>query len=103
MTHDRLRVRPPGEPVPGVLVGTAAGDVLSWMVRMNDGASHAAPKREAAAGAGPLRLPQMDELGLFMARELHPAECPNEWLGQLPVGVMAAALAVGHERPGEIA
>jgi cytochrome P450 len=35
--EDGLRVRPPAEPVPGGIVGTAAGEVFGSLVRMTDG------------------------------------------------------------------
>src|SRR5262245_35711036 len=37
LTSERCRVRPPAEPVPAALAGSAAGDVFGRLVRMNDG------------------------------------------------------------------
>nr|WP_162589528.1 cytochrome P450 [Variovorax sp. RA8] len=39
-----LRVRPPGEPVPRAIAGAPAGELFGQLVRMNDGATHAAHK-----------------------------------------------------------
>lgn len=38
------QVRPPAEPVPAAIVGSAAGDVFGHLVRMNEGVRHDAPK-----------------------------------------------------------
>src|SRR5438094_4344316 len=42
---DVCKVRPPDEPVPGKLLGSAAGDVFGGLVRMNDGPARARFKR----------------------------------------------------------
>ena len=44
------RVRPPGEPVPKALVGSAAGEVFGRLARMADGAGHC-PMKHAISGA----------------------------------------------------
>lgn len=44
------RVRPPDEPVPKALVGSAAGEIFRHLVRMNDGAGRC-PFKRALAGA----------------------------------------------------
>jgi hypothetical protein len=61
-------VRPPAEPVPAAIVGSAAGEVFGHLVRMNEGVRHDAPKLAlqrflagvdlAAYRRGPRRLPQ---------------------------------------------
>jgi len=48
-TSEICRVRPPAEPVPKALAGTAAGDVFGRMVRMNDGAYHVRMKPGVSA------------------------------------------------------
>src|ERR1700741_2779025 len=40
MTSEQCRVRPPAEPVPRALVGSAAGEIFGQLVRMTDGATH---------------------------------------------------------------
>lgn len=42
--NDALRVRPQAEPVPPAIAGTPAGEMFGLLVRMNDGAFHAAHK-----------------------------------------------------------
>jgi cytochrome P450 len=44
LTSPPARVRPPSEPVPAAIAGTAAGDVFARLVRMNDGPYHATLK-----------------------------------------------------------
>ena len=50
LTSDLCRVRPPSEPVPAPLVGSAAGDIFGRLVRMNDGAGHT-PMKAAVSSA----------------------------------------------------
>ena len=45
LTSEACRVRPPAEPVPRALAGSAAGSVFGRLVRMNDGDAHAAARR----------------------------------------------------------
>jgi len=57
LASDLLRVRPPAEPVPPAVAGTAAGDVFGRLVRMTDGPRQADGKRavrEALATVDPL-------------------------------------------------
>jgi cytochrome P450 len=50
LTHPACRVRPPSEPVPATLAGSAAGAIYGAMVRFNDGARHG-PLKASIAGA----------------------------------------------------
>src|SRR5260370_23240595 len=45
LASELCRVRPPAEPVPRALAGTAAGEVFRRLVRMNDGDGHQPLKR----------------------------------------------------------
>src|SRR5690349_4221852 len=49
VTSELCRVRPPAEPVPAALVGSAAGDVFAGLVRMNDGTTHGTLKPRVSA------------------------------------------------------
>jgi cytochrome P450 len=56
LASDLLRVRPPAEPVPRAIAGSAAGDVFGRLVRMTDGPRQADGKRavsEALASVDP--------------------------------------------------
>jgi cytochrome P450 len=94
LAHPGLRVRPVLEPVPAALRGTAAGEVFALLVRMNDGAFHAAHKPQATTAATAISLRQVAELAAGMAPGLQERMGPNELLSLLPVRVMAALLGV---------
>ena len=49
LASDACRVRPPSEPVPRAIAGSAAGSVFGRLVRMNDGPAHVAARRIVAA------------------------------------------------------
>ena len=53
-TSERCRVRPPAEPVPAALAGTAIGEIFGRMVRMNDGAYHMRMKPGVSAAVAML-------------------------------------------------
>lgn len=57
LAHPALRVRPPAEPVPLALAGGSAGEVFGALVRMNDGARHAAPKLALQRALAAFALP----------------------------------------------
>ncbi|MEP7272144.1 MAG: cytochrome P450 [Acidobacteriota bacterium] len=48
LTSDLCHVRPPAEPVPKALLGSAAGDIFRHLVRMNDGETHR-PMKQAVS------------------------------------------------------
>ncbi len=48
LASDLCRVRPPAEPVPRAIDGTAAGSVFGRLVRMSDGPDHSAARRVVA-------------------------------------------------------
>ena len=51
LASDRLRVRPPAEPVPRAIADGAAGEVFGRLVRMTDGPRQADGKRAVRGGA----------------------------------------------------
>jgi cytochrome P450 len=59
LTSEACRVRPPAEPVPRALAGSAAGSVFGRLVRMNDGDAHAAARRVVGAA---LASPRPDDV-----------------------------------------
>jgi cytochrome P450 len=89
-----LRVRPPAEPVPHALLGSAAGEVFAQLVRMNDGAFHAAHKPAVAQGARRWSMAQVALASRDTAAELFPALDANAFLTALPVQAMARLLGV---------
>lgn len=52
LAEPALRVRPPAEPVPAGLVGTAAGEVFGRLVRMTDGAPQRRLKQAVVTALG---------------------------------------------------
>jgi cytochrome P450 len=54
--HPALRVRPTAEPVPRAIAGAPAGELFGRLVRMNDGAPHAAHKPVLQRALGSLKL-----------------------------------------------
>ena len=79
-TSDLCRVRPPAEPVPKAIAGTAAGDIFGRMVRMNDGAYHLRMKPSVSATVAMLDLAVVqrhaDAAAQALATELQPAGHP---------------------------
>ncbi len=89
-----LRVRPPDEPVPEALLGTPAGAVFTRLVRMNDGAFHAAHRPRVEQSARRFTMTDVAEAARETLRELLPASDPNGFLTALPVRTLARLLGV---------
>ncbi|XAH25956.1 cytochrome P450 [Xylophilus sp. GW821-FHT01B05] len=89
-----LRVRPPQEPVPSALLGTAAGEVFAQLVRMNDGAFHAQHRPEAERSATRYTLAQVAAAVDEALGELLPVQDANRFLTDLPVRTMACLLQI---------
>ena len=101
LTSELCRVRPPSEPVPAALVGSAAGDVFARLVRMNDGPRHATLKpavESALAGLDADRIiDRARVLARALAAELEPVRAParlRDFALCLPVYVVADMLGV---------
>lgn len=92
--HADLRVRPPAEPVPAALVGTAAGDVFAQLVRMTDGAFHAAHKPAMEAGARRWTLADVAHAAEAATSDLQARADANTFMARLPVQAMARLLEV---------
>lgn len=89
--HDAFRVRPAGEPVPSAIAGQPAGEVFGHLVRMNDGAVHAAqrPALQRAVACLDLEMLHSEALRVaFRAADLPLADALFAW----PVGAVAQAL-----------
>ena len=94
LAHPGLRVRPPAEPVPKPLLGTAVGEVFAQLVRMTDGAFHAAHKPVMEKAARRWTLGDVAEASREAARELRPRHGANGFLAALPVQAMARLVGV---------
>lgn len=114
-TSDLCRVRPAAEAVPKAIVGTAAAEVFSRMVRMNDGAYHVRMKPSVSATVAMLDLALVrshaDTAARTLAIEFAPATHPariadfafrlapctlGAVLGLAPEALPAVAAAAGH-------
>lgn len=94
LAHPQLRVRPPGEPVPQALLGTAAGEVFSQLVRMTDGDFHARHKPAVEQAAQQWSLGDVGRAAEAAVAGLASVRDPNEWMALLPVRTMALLLGV---------
>jgi cytochrome P450 len=89
-----LRVRPASEPVPRALLGGPAGEVFANLVRMNDGAFHAAHKPGLQQNVQRWTLNEVSLAGAEATRTLQPLLDANDFLTALPARVMACLLGV---------
>ncbi|MBI2771207.1 MAG: cytochrome P450 [Burkholderiales bacterium] len=96
-THPKLWVRPPAEPVPKALLGTAAGEVFAQLVRMTDGAFHAAHKPAMEQAARRWTLADVARASTQAAQDLRPRLGANAFMAALPVQAMARLLGVPAE------
>lgn len=94
LNHPALRVRPPAEPVPKALQGTAAAEVFALLVRMTDGQFHAAHKPAAVQAARRWTLADVARAAGDAAADLQPRLEVNDFLGTLPVQAMARLLDI---------
>jgi cytochrome P450 len=92
--HPGLTVRPADQPVPVALQGTMAGEVFARLVRMSDGAFHAAHKPAVVQAARRWGLADVAAASAAAAADLAPRRDVNALLGELPVQTMARLLAV---------
>ncbi|MDM0009920.1 cytochrome P450 [Variovorax sp. J22G73] len=95
--HGPLRVRPAAEPVPRAIVGSAAGEVFGHLVRMNDGAAHAAHRPALQRGLVGLDLNAVREAALRVAQRV-PREQPlSDTLFSMPVRAVAHLLGFADD------
>jgi cytochrome P450 len=94
LNHPALRVRPPTEPVPRALQGTAAGEVFGLLVRMTDGDFHAAHKPAVMQAARRWTLADVQRAAEEATDDLQPRLKVNDFLGALPVQAMARLLDI---------
>jgi cytochrome P450 len=105
LTSSRCRVRPPGEPVPRPLIGSAVGEIFGQLVRMNDGPGHAGLKPAVSQAVASFEAHRVgDETrrwAAHLAAELRPAtELARlaDFAFHLPVYVIASLLGVPDTR-----
>lgn len=103
LLHDpRLKVRPPGVPVPMPIAQSAAGAIFRELARMNDGPRHAALKPVVAATVDGADLGiVVDEVARIARRLMNgrpPGADPGRVASALPVMVVARLLGAPDER-----
>lgn len=91
-----LRVRPAAEPVPRAIAGTPAGEVFARLVRMNDGAPHAAHKPVLQHALAGLDLQSAHAQVLKVATRM-PAGALSDTCFALPVAGVAHLLGFADE------
>lgn len=100
LTSELGRVRPPAEPVPRALVGSAAGEIFGQLVRMNDGMAHLRLKPGVSARLATLDAARVAVQAGASARRLFDELGPErvaDFGFRLPVDVVASLLGVGPE------
>ncbi len=95
--HGALRVRPATEPVPGTIVGSAAGEVFGHLVRMNDGAAHAAHRPALQRALAGLDLHAVREAALQVAQRVPQRQPLSDTLFSMPVQSVAHLLGFADE------
>jgi cytochrome P450 len=106
--HPFSRVRPIDEPIPTLLQDSAAGIIFRALVRMNDGAYHAALKPDIARAVSAFSREQVDALSAQWANTLLDSadSSGNPLLGaaltdfafRLPVYVVGGLLGLADEQ-----
>jgi cytochrome P450 len=104
LASDLCRVRPPAEPVPQALLGSAAGEVFGHFVRMNDGPGHCPFKGALSTALDALDPARIAGPSRRWARSLAAGIGPDAGLGRLtgfayrlPVVAIATLLGVPEE------
>jgi cytochrome P450 len=102
LAEPRLRVRPPGEPVPAAIAGSAAGALFGRLVRMNEGAAHAAPKRALERALASV-APDAAAARTHRLAQRRLGRPPAEWTFELPVTVVASLLGFEDDALPDVA
>jgi len=98
MESPHCAVRPPAEPVPKAIAGSSAGAVFAQLVRMNEGASHTAPKAAIVQALAALDLAQVTLRAAHFAAMLKSSdgESVTRWVFDLPTYVVADLLGIAE-------
>jgi cytochrome P450 len=94
LCHPAARVRPPQEPVPAPLAGTAVGAMFGRWARMNDGGPHAAVKPMLQGALGALPLPRCQPAGEACRLALAGPAALDAFVLGWPVQAMAQLLGL---------
>lgn len=104
LTHPACRVRPPGEPVPPLLQGSAAGELFRRLARMNDGPGHLRARGAVSGLLARFAPPEVSRESRRQAAALAAASTPaadaarlREFAFALPAHVIAALLGFADD------
>ncbi|ASW55621.1 cytochrome P450 [Plantactinospora sp. KBS50] len=90
LTEPALRVRPPAEPVPAGIVGTAAGEVFGRLVRMTDGDPQRRLKQAVVTALGAVDADRAAALAAERSAHLVKRQAPlRDQLFSVPAQVVA--------------
>jgi cytochrome P450 len=110
LTNPSCRVRPPGEQVPKVLLGSAAGDVFRRLMRMNDGDRHVPLKHAASETMASVDPSRAEREGRRWARVLAMPLAATQKPGlltrfqfDLPVHVMGTLIGLPDDALARLA
>ena len=102
LAHPDCRVRPPDQPVPEHLAGTPCGAIFAELVRLNDGARHAAPKQVLMQLLAGIDLARLHDETARLARDHLPGSAAelNELMFDVPLYAVAQMLGfAAADRP----
>lgn len=107
LSSPACRVRPADEPIPRALLGSASGAIFGALVRMNDGAGHAALKGAIAATLIPNGVAEASQHWAHqLAHEPQPQHHRRQLTAlmfRLPAYVIADLLGVTHDQLAPVA
>jgi cytochrome P450 len=102
LDNPHCHVRPAGEPVPRAIAGSSAGAVFARLIRMNEGAGHAIPRRaigQALAALDPTAIAMNTSQFATLLGDLHglpDGAAITRWTFDLPTYVVADLLGLAH-------
>ena len=91
LNHPHLHVRPPDEPVPALMHGTALGEIYGRLVRMNEGKRHDALRRRALGIVAGWDLQRVSKIARQVASVMPVKD----------IGAYVVAVMIGLSRPAE--
>ena len=105
LTSDLCRVRPPAEPIPSALLGSAAATIFQHLVCMNNGVRHCLLKQAVRTTVESIDLAHVAVEGRKLARFLLDEPVSTETGGRLshfafnlPIYVIASLFGIPQEK-----
>lgn len=95
LNHCDCRVRPPAQPVPPALMGSASGAIFAELVRMNDGARHTSQKKILQQALAQVDLLRLHDAATQLARRHLPGSAASLNTLMFDVPLLAVAGLIG--------